>query len=126
MRSAAVAAELDRCGAWLEAAAARSGGETSVATARGEVLANRAQLWAGDRACMVTQLHRTAADEVFIFVWLGAGDLGELLAMRPVLESWGRQQGATSARINGRLGWSRILSPFGYAEAGGELRKVLA
>lgn len=126
MRSSAVAAELARCAPWLEAAAARSDGDTEVEAVRGEVLAGRAQLWAGERACMVTQLHRTADGAVFIFVWLGGGDLRELLAMRPVLESWGRQHGATSARIHGRLGWSKLLRPFGYAEAGGELRKALA
>lgn len=124
MSSSAVAAEAWRCRHWLSAAMDRAEGEADWNELMRELDAGRAQLWAGDRSCMVTQLHN-AGSGVFIFVWLGGGDLAELLAMRPVVESWGRQQGATSARINGRLGWSKVLQPHGYAVDAGELRKSL-
>lgn len=124
MRNSAVAAELRRCGPWIDAAIARSDGEATAQEVVAEVLSGRAQLWAGERSCMVTQLHDDAG-AVFIFVWLGGGDLAELMAVRPVLESWGKQHGAISARINGRLGWARLLKSHGYAMAGGELCKTL-
>jgi hypothetical protein len=127
MRSSAVAAELARCAPWLQAAIRRAPvTDSDWLEVQSEVLGNRATLWAGDRSCMVTQLlTNQITGELVVFVWLASGDLRELLAMRPVVESWGRQQGAASAWINGRLGWSRVLTPFGFRPEGNELRKVL-
>jgi hypothetical protein len=88
-----------------------------------ELLINHAQLWRGERSAMVTQLVR--AEVPNITVWLGGGDLSDLLALQPGVEAWARQQGAQEARINGRTGWSRALRDTGFEEHDGELRKVL-
>ena len=72
---------------------------------------------------MLTQLVR--APEPHIHVWLGGGDLADLLALRPGVEAWARAHGAVAARINGRRGWTRALRRLGFAPCGDELRKAL-
>lgn len=72
---------------------------------------------------MLTQL--VAAPEPYVLVWLGGGDLDELMALRPGVEAWARAQGAQAARINGRRGWTRALRSAGFAPSDGELRKAL-
>jgi len=49
-----------------------------------------------------------------VHVWLGAGDLDELLAMRPLVERYGKDVGCTRATIDGRLGWDRVLKAHGF------------
>lgn len=117
------AAELERCRPWLEAAVKRSPGE-SLPPATVEILAGRAQLWAGDRYAMVTQLVLMPHERTF-HVWLCGGDLDEAMAARPTIESWARQQGAQAITIRGRRGWARVLKPFGYTTTNHELRKAL-
>jgi hypothetical protein len=88
-----------------------------------EMFLNRAQLWRGERSAMVTQL--VGAEVPNVTVWLGGGDLDDLLALQPGVEAWARQQGCREARINGRPGWARALRATGFEEYDGELRKVL-
>jgi hypothetical protein len=113
------AAEWRRCRAWLVPAIE---GATEAEVMR-ELAAGRAQLWRGERSAMLTQL--VDGPEPFILVWLGGGDLRELLAMRPGVEAWARAQGAHAAWINGRRGWRRTLRRAGFEPCGDELRKVL-
>ena len=86
-----------------------------------------AQLWPGERAAMVTQLLRSTdgsgLDEVRC--WLAGGDMDDVLALRPGIEAWARQQGCTWATVDGRHGWTRSLRKHGYRDDDGELRKAL-
>jgi hypothetical protein len=50
--------------------------------------------------------------------WLAAGDLHELLAMRPLVERDAVEMGCSRLTLAGRGGWSRVLAPYGYREAG--------
>lgn len=88
-----------------------------------DLLLNRAQLWRSERAAMVTSLND--GPEPYVLVWIGGGDLRDLLAMQPVVASWAKQQGAKAARINGRKGWARALKRIGFVPDGEELRKPL-
>lgn len=88
-----------------------------------ELLLGRAQLWRGDRSAMITQL--VSEPEPYVLVWIGGGDLRELLALQPVIGSWAKQHGAKAARINGRAGWTRALKHVGFAPDGEDLRKPL-
>lgn len=80
----------------------------------------RAQLWLGERSALVTEIVGDA-----IHVWLGGGDLTELLEMRPLVERAGREWGCKRATIDGRPGWARVFKPYGYARSGGALEKIL-
>lgn len=88
-----------------------------------ELFLDRAQLWRGEGAAMVTKL--VAADPPNITVWLGGGEMQGLLALQPGVEAWARWQGAKEARINGRKGWARVHRKTGFEPCDGELRKVL-
>jgi hypothetical protein len=113
------AAEWRRCRRWLVPALE----DVTEAEILEELRAGRVQLWRGERSAMLTQL--VAAPEPYILVWLGGGELDELMALRPGVEAWARAQGARAARINGRRGWARALRGAGFARCDGELRKVL-
>lgn len=82
--------------------------------------ANTAQLWLGEGCAMLTELF---PDE--IHVWLGGGRLLGLLKLRPQVEETARFWGCKRATINGRLGWDRVLKPYGYRRVGDELEKTL-
>jgi hypothetical protein len=107
------------CRGWLLPALA----DATEAEIVADLAAGRVQLWPGAGAAMLTQL--VDGPEPFVLVWLGGGDLDELLAMRAGVEAWARAQGAQAARINGRRGWRRVLAAHGFAPCGDELRKAL-
>lgn len=88
-----------------------------------QIAHGRVQLWRGAHSAMLTQL--VHGPEPFVLVWLGGGELGELLAMRPGVEAWARANGARAIRINGRRGWRRALRGAGFDPCGEELRKAL-
>lgn len=89
-----------------------------------ELGANRAQLWRGDTAAVVTQCVERH-DGRALHVWLAGGALRGVLALRPGIEAWGRAQGCEFMTINGRTGWARVLGRHGYRNVAGELRKDL-
>lgn len=86
-----------------------------------EISRGLAQLWTGRHAALVTQLVRPAS----IHCWLAGGDLDEILALMPGVESYGRAMGCAFATVDGRRGWARVLRPYGYLPVGSELQKVL-
>jgi hypothetical protein len=89
-----------------------------------ELIAGRAQLWRGERAAMATRLAETD-DGRTAHVWLGFGDLAELLRMAPGAEAWARAHGCRFVTISGRAGWIRVLKACGYQRRGEQLRKRL-
>lgn len=119
MSEAALLAEWRRCRDWLVPALE----DATEAEAIAELCCGRAQLWRGERSAMLTQL--VGGPEPFILIWLGGGDLRELLSLRPGAEAWARAQGARAARIHGRRGWARALRAAGFEPDGDELRKAL-
>lgn len=85
----------------------------------------RAQLWLAviDKpvAAMVTK-----KDGATLEVWLAGGAV--LSGAVPFLETTlkaARETGATKARIVGRKGWARVLTPYGWRTEGDELVKDL-
>jgi hypothetical protein len=87
-----------------------------------DLSANRAQLWPGERAALVTRL---ISGPPRVHVWLGGGDLSELLSLAPGVMAWGRQQGAEFATVGGRSGWARLFKSIGGERRGDEVWKVL-
>lgn len=118
-----LAAQFARCRPWIEAALAIDR-EIDPDALLAEILANRAQLWPSEGACVVTQCV-LGADGPLIHAWLGGGILSEMLALRPGIEAYGRAQGCVWATIEGRKGWERLYRPFGYEVSDGVLRKRL-
>ena len=90
----------------------------------GALRAGRVRIWMGEGAVLATEL----ADEPEgpgLHVWLAAGRLAAVLALRPGLEAWARGAGCVRITLDGRKGWARVLAPFGYTRAGHEIERRL-
>lgn len=75
-----------------------------------ELVLGRAQLWAGDRAAVVT---RCISPDVF-HVWLAGGAMRDVLALIPGGVAWARPMGLKRMTINGRQGWTKVLAGLGF------------
>ncbi|MFM8820089.1 MAG: hypothetical protein ACKOD3_06030 [Phenylobacterium sp.] len=88
------------------------------------VRTGRARIWMGEGAVLATELATGEAGPC-LHVWLAAGRLEAVLALRPGLEAWARGAGCTRITLDGRKGWARVLAPFGYRRAGHEVERRL-
>lgn len=68
----------------------------------------RAQAWFGPRTIIITELVVEPQHKVLHF-FLAGGHGGELEAMTPIVEAWGREHGCTRATLVGRKGWERTF-----------------
>jgi hypothetical protein len=102
-------------GRWLNAALDHAGRSHDLGDVAAMLAAGEAQLWAGERAAMVT-IVEDEPRERRLLIWLAGGDLDELVgALRPRAEAWGRANGCRRVMIIGRAGWERALAAQGYA-----------
>lgn len=80
-------------------------------------------LWPGAGCAIVTRIVMTP--ERTIHVWLGGGDMEEMLAMRAGIEAVGRLMGCRYATLSGRKGWARVFRKYGFEAVDDVLRKAL-
>lgn len=79
-----------------------------------EIDNDRARFWPLTRSAVVTQILEYPRCKV-LRVWLAGGDLDELRwALATAGEDYARDRGCSHIEIDGRKGWSRVLS--GYLE----------
>lgn len=112
----------ERCLPWIEAAL--EGGFYTVADVARALGENRAQLWPGKNAAIVTEID-TMAQKRVVRVWLAGGDMNEVLEMAKGIEAWARLNGCTEVLVEGRKGWEKMLKPMDYDFFSVVLRKVL-
>lgn len=113
--------QLERCRVWLEPALAEARAIQPWSYVCERVADNAAQLWPGKACALLTSLVMTDEGPC-CHIWLGGGDLDEIIAMHAGLAAWARAQGADHATLHGRRGWHRLLKRHGWREAGSELR----
>lgn len=116
-------AHLERCREFLEPAL--EGGHFTWPDVQACVAHGRAMLWPGKASAMVTEDVTYPSGAKAVQVWLGGGDLEELLAMAPGVEAAARLRGCTSALIEGRRGWEKPLKAAGFALWSVTLKKDL-
>lgn len=104
-------AQLERCRPFLEPAILDGTPWAEIVSA---VMAGKAQLWPGDAAAMVTQVLEEKQGRA-LHVWLGGGEMTDLLALQPAVAAWGRSMGCNHATIEGRQGWGKMLKANGWA-----------
>lgn len=92
----------------IEAALAYSGHSHTFADVVTMIEQGKAQYWAGPTSVIVTELIQEPQHLVLHF-FLAGGNLRELEEMTPIVEQWGREQGATRASLIGRKGWERTF-----------------
>ena len=74
-----------------------------------------AQLWATDKAALITKINEYPGGAVAVEVLAAAGEGDELRGpIAEAVEAGGRSIGATHIRIEGRRGWGRTLKASGW------------
>lgn len=101
----------ERCRPWL--VEALDGTFYTIDDVARALAENRAQLWPGKNAVIVTEINTYPSERV-IQVWLAGGDMQEIMQMAAGLESWARLNGCSSVLVEGRKGWARTLNAQGY------------
>jgi hypothetical protein len=76
------------------------------------------QYWPLPHSVVITQLIQFPQKTVF-FIFLAAGEMREIEAASAEILAWGKEKGATEARITGRPGWARsyLVKKDGWAVA---------
>ena len=101
--------ELARAVPHLQAALDRSPGGFTIQDVLDRIAAGQAQLWPGRNSAAVT------TPETVLNCWLAGGEMTELMQMLDVAEAHAKSAGFLGMTvIDGRPGWSRVLSRRGY------------
>ena len=105
--------ELERCRPWIEAALEYSGGTHDWQDIVDGITSGHMQLWPAERGCLVTEITVYPRKKV-LNVFLGGGDLEQLIDMHEDVQAWGKAQGCDGATIIGRPGWERVYQSRGW------------
>ena len=73
----------------------------------------RAQIWALDNTCVITEILDLPQKRVLNF-WLATGNKEEVFMLAPRICEWGKSVGCEFAMANGRRGWARTNLPDGW------------
>ena len=118
-----LAAEFERCWAWLAAAVERYGPTHHKEHVWDEIESGKAQLWPLPNGAMVTTIRQFPTGFTELVGWLAGGDLTEIRAGIPAIEDWAIRAGCHRAVIHGRRGWVRSLT--GYEPVVSTIKKDL-
>ena len=105
--------ELERCREWIEAALEYSGGTHNFDDIVEGLKSGVLQLWPTPRGCIVTEIVLYPRKRV-LNVFLGGGELDQILDMHTDVVNWAKAQGCTSLTMSGRAGWKKPLAPHGW------------
>ena len=87
------------------------------------LLEHRYQLWGGERAVMITEIENYPQTKI-CNMFLGAGNMAELNAIRLAVERWARINGCSRIRLYGRAGWLRHCRRYGIDHGGYAVESV--
>lgn len=113
MAEVTLADEIARCRQWIEAALEYSGGTHEFDDIVEGIYTGRFQLWPAKTSCLVTELVNYPRKRV-LHVFLGGGDLEEIMGMHEDVIAWGKMQGCSALTMTGRLGWKKPLKEHGW------------
>lgn len=102
----------ERCKAWI--AAALENDPLSPSDIEAQLIRGDAILWPGEKCAIVTEIITYQSGRKVIQPMAAGGDLEEIERMIGGIEAYGRSQGCSFARIEGRPGWSKRMRAFGY------------
>lgn len=85
-----------------------------------------AQVWASDKAGLVTEIRNYPTGARTIEVVVAAGDRDEITGpLREQAEEWAKSIGCGFVIVSSREGWRKALRPFGYGAFQTSLIKTL-
>lgn len=105
--------EIDRCQPWIEAALEYSGGTHSLSDVIEGITSGKMQLWPSPKGCIVTEIVVYPRKKM-LNVFLGGGELDQLLDMHKDVIAWSKAQGCEAITITGRFGWKKPLKAHGW------------
>jgi hypothetical protein len=105
--------EIDRCQPWIEAALEYSGGTHSLSDVIDGITSGKMQLWPAPKGCIVTEIVVYPRKKM-LNVFLGGGELDQLLDMHKDVIAWSKAQGCEAMTITGRFGWKKPLKAHGW------------
>ena len=105
--------ELARCRPWIEAALEYSGGTHNFDDVVSGLAEGKMQLWPAPKGCIVTEIVVYPRKKV-LNVFLGGGELEQLMDMHKDVIAWSEAQGCVAVTITGRYGWKKPLTKHGW------------
>jgi len=105
--------ELERCRGWIESALEYGGGTHTFEDVKCGIIAGTSQLWPAANSCIVTEITKHPQKKV-LHVFLGGGNLEEIISMHDSVIQWAKDQGCESLTMTGRKGWSKALKKSGW------------
>ena len=105
--------ELARCRPWIEAALEYSGGTHNFDDVVSGLAEGKMQLWPAPKGCIVTEIVVYPRKKV-LNVFLGGGELDQLMDMHKDVIAWSKAQGCEAVTITGRYGWKKPLTKHGW------------
>lgn len=110
---------------FIEAALEYAHGTHTFADILRDLDTGQMQLWATDRAAVITEIHEYPQVKA-CHVFLAGGDLDEIARIQEPLEGWAKSIGCTRMTLAGRKGWQRtFLRDEGYEPAWTVMTKEL-
>ena len=105
--------DIDRCQPWIEAALEYSGGTHSLSDVINGITSGKMQLWPSPKGCIVTEIVVYPRKKM-LNVFLGGGEMEQLLDMHKDVIAWSKAQGCEAITITGRFGWKKPLTKHGW------------
>jgi len=105
--------EFERCKPYIEAALEYTGGTHDIIDIYEGLYKGTMQLWPAEKSCLVTEIINYPKMRV-LNIFLGGGDLTEILAMHEDVVRWAKDQGCSALNMTGRFGWKKPLAKHGW------------
>lgn len=105
--------EFNRCRKYIEAALEYTGGTHDLIDIYEGLYKGTMQLWPAEKSCLVTEIITYPKMRV-LNIFLGGGDLTEILSMHEDVIRWAKDQGCTALNMTGRFGWKKPLAKHGW------------
>ncbi len=105
--------EFERCKPYIEAALEYTGGTHDLIDIYEGLYKGTMQLWPAEKSCLVTEIITYPKMKV-LNIFLGGGDLTEILSMHEDVIRWAKDQGCSALNMTGRFGWKKPLAKHGW------------
>jgi hypothetical protein len=105
--------DLDRLRPEIQAALDYADGTHTFDDITAMVLHGKLRFWPLQKSALLTEVVEFPQEKHY-HMFLGGGDLQEILEMHPQVEQAARQAGCTKLSVTGRRGWVRALEAHGW------------
>lgn len=105
--------DIKHCRKWIEDALEHCDGTHKFDDVAESISKGSMQLWSSPKGCIVTEIVVYPRKTV-LHVFLGGGELEQILDMDKDVKEWATKQGCTASTMSGRSGWKKPLAGLGW------------